>query len=348
MELIDHYLHSVREYLPEAQQDDIVRELSENIRSRQEEKEDELGRPLRQDEIEGMLKQLGHPMLMAGRYLPHKQLIGSAVFPYYWFTLKGTLWLALILYILAVCTTPFVADIVAASREESVPELLRSTHIGVLVWGGIGTMFAVFGIVTAVFALLDLFQDRYHLVDRWDPKKLVPVPRVPAEFLGKPISRPQAISQLVVGVVFTLCWLTIPHFPMIIEPGFVIQHAAGWHTLQLFLLAVVLASSMSGMLGLIRPHWMRWVWPLVHSARAAGLFWLFRFARSGNLVATATVPMRGVDPQFVEHVVNSAIAYGILLALCFTLLNSGLVITRYLAHYIRRRSAAGPIHLATF
>jgi hypothetical protein len=209
-------------------------------------------------------------------------------------------------------------------------------------------MFAVFGIVTAVFAMLDLFQARYHLIDRWDPRKLVPVPKVPAEFLGKPVSRPQAIAQLVVGVVFTLCWLAIPHFPMILEPGFVMQPAPGWRTLQLFLLAIVLVSSMTGIIGLVRPHWMRWVWPLVHTARAGGLFWLFLFARSNRLMATVNLPIQGVDPHFIELVVNSAMAYGILLALCFTVLNSGVAITRYLALYIRRRSAAGPINLATF
>lgn len=37
MELIDRYLHSVRQYLPDAQQDDIIRELAENIRSQKEE-----------------------------------------------------------------------------------------------------------------------------------------------------------------------------------------------------------------------------------------------------------------------------------------------------------------------
>jgi hypothetical protein len=348
MELIDRYLDSVRQYLPEAQQDDIIRELAENIQSQREDRENELGRPLREDELESLLKQLGHPMVMAGRYLPHKHLIGPAVFPYYWFTLKSTLWFGLMLYILAVCTTPFVAEIVAASGGHSVPELLRLPRIGVLVWAGIGGLFAVFGMITVVFALLDLFHTRYHLVDRWDPRTLAPVPKVPAEFLGKPVSRPQAISQLVVGIVFTIFWVALPQFPMILGQAAVIHPAPGWQTFRMVLLALVVVSAMSGALSLVRPHWMRWVWPLVHCARIAGLVWLFLSARSGSLVVGVTIPAQGVDPNFLPRVVNSAIAYGVLLGLCFTTMHFGVAIARYLAQYIRQRSASGVIHLANF
>lgn len=176
MELLDRYLHSVRQYLPEAQQDDIIRELSENIRSQREDKEAEL---------EAILKQLGHPMLMAGRYLPHKHLIGPAVFPYYWFTLKGTLWIVLLVYIVAACTTPFVAGIIPPESGTSVPEILKSPRFGMVVWGGITVMFAVFGILTIVFALLDRLQARCHLLDKWNPRQLMPVPKSAGRVLGE-------------------------------------------------------------------------------------------------------------------------------------------------------------------
>ena len=46
MELLDRYLQTIRSYLPAEQKDDIIHELSENIRSQMEDKEAELGRPL--------------------------------------------------------------------------------------------------------------------------------------------------------------------------------------------------------------------------------------------------------------------------------------------------------------
>jgi hypothetical protein len=350
MELLDRYLHSVRQYLPEAQQDDIIKELSENIRSQRDDKEAELGRPLNDAEWEVMLKQLGHPMLMAGRYLPHKHLIGPAVFPYYWFTLKSTLWIALVLYIIAACTTPFVAGIIPPESGTSVPEILTSPHFAVLFWGGITVMLAVFGILTVGFALLDLFQSRYHLLDKWNPRQLVPIAKVSAGCVGKPFSRPQAISQFTIGVVFLLCWLTIPHFPLILGPGAtIIQAGPAWPGFRLLLLAVVMVGTAHAGLGLVRPQWMRALLLPVHGARAVALVWMFVLARSGNIVAVADTAsaLPGVDSHYVVQVVNSAIAYGVLLGLCFAALNYGVVIARHLARYIRQRSAAA-IHLANF
>jgi hypothetical protein len=46
MELLDSYLRAVKRYLPRAQRNDIVAELSVELRSQMESREDELGRPL--------------------------------------------------------------------------------------------------------------------------------------------------------------------------------------------------------------------------------------------------------------------------------------------------------------
>ncbi len=45
-QILEKYLNSVRSCLPEAQRDDIVQELSENLHAQIEDKENELGRPL--------------------------------------------------------------------------------------------------------------------------------------------------------------------------------------------------------------------------------------------------------------------------------------------------------------
>jgi hypothetical protein len=45
MSMLDRYLQAVRFFLPAKQQDDIVRELSENLISQMEDREEELGRP---------------------------------------------------------------------------------------------------------------------------------------------------------------------------------------------------------------------------------------------------------------------------------------------------------------
>ncbi len=51
MELIDRYLQAVKFWLPKNQKQDIVAELSEDLRSQVEDREAELGRPLNEAEV---------------------------------------------------------------------------------------------------------------------------------------------------------------------------------------------------------------------------------------------------------------------------------------------------------
>jgi hypothetical protein len=68
MDLIEQYIASVRVFLPKGQRDDIVQELAGDIRSQAADKEAELGRALSKDEQATLLRQYGHPLLMAARY----------------------------------------------------------------------------------------------------------------------------------------------------------------------------------------------------------------------------------------------------------------------------------------
>ena len=62
MEMIDRYLQAVKFALPQAQRDDIIKELRDSILSQIEEKEATLGRPLNEDEQAELLKKLGSPI----------------------------------------------------------------------------------------------------------------------------------------------------------------------------------------------------------------------------------------------------------------------------------------------
>src|SRR5690242_11195162 len=90
MKLLDRYLETIGFFLPQAQKDDILKELSENILSKMEDKEEELGRPLTDGEREGILRGYGSPMAVASRYTPESsglsfgtQLISPALFTLY-------------------------------------------------------------------------------------------------------------------------------------------------------------------------------------------------------------------------------------------------------------------------
>src|SRR5258708_28882674 len=83
MDLLERYLQAVRTYLPTSQQEDILKELGENLRAQMEDKETELGRPLSEDELADILKKHGHPLLVATRHRQSRHLIGSTLVPFY-------------------------------------------------------------------------------------------------------------------------------------------------------------------------------------------------------------------------------------------------------------------------
>jgi hypothetical protein len=106
MQIVDRYLDSVKKCLPSAQADDIIKELSENVSSQIEDREAELNRPLSEAEIEAILKQHGHPLVVASRYRQEqrsvsfgRQIIGPALFPFYIRVLKFNLGLTSVVLI---------------------------------------------------------------------------------------------------------------------------------------------------------------------------------------------------------------------------------------------------------
>ena len=98
MKLVDDYLRAIALLLPKDQREDIVAELRDTILTRIEGRESELGRPLTEDETEALLREIGHPLVVAGRYRGGpQQLIGPAIYPYWAFGVKVALTILLAL-----------------------------------------------------------------------------------------------------------------------------------------------------------------------------------------------------------------------------------------------------------
>ena len=92
MDMIDRYLNAVAAQLPQDERADIVAELRDLILSRFEAKEEELGRSLTEDEQEAILREIGHPLVVAARYRKGPDsLVGPALFPYWLFGVKAGL-----------------------------------------------------------------------------------------------------------------------------------------------------------------------------------------------------------------------------------------------------------------
>jgi hypothetical protein len=196
MQLLERYLQAVKFWLPKDQKEDIIAELSEDIRSQIEEKEAELGRKLNEVELEAILKQRGRPILVANRYLPQEQLIGPVLFPIYRLVLKIVMlcylvpwtvtWIALLI---------FNSGYAAKFAGHSWVEILGS--LWAQLWG---TAFLAAGTVTLVFAILERVQRKSHFLEEWNPRKLPPVnnPNL--------ISRFNSIVELAANMIFCMWW----------------------------------------------------------------------------------------------------------------------------------------------
>jgi hypothetical protein len=196
MQLLERYLQAVKFWLPKDQKEDIIAELSEDIRSQIDEKETELGRKLNEVELESILKQRGRPILVANRYLPQEQLIGPVLFPIYRLVLKIVMlcylvpwtvtWIALLI---------FNSGYAAKFAGHSWVEILGS--LWAQLWG---TAFLAAGTVTLVFAILERVQRQSHFLEEWNPRKLPPVnnPNL--------ISRFNSIVELAANMIFCLWW----------------------------------------------------------------------------------------------------------------------------------------------
>ena len=238
--LIERYLQNVRISLPAARRDDIIRELAEDIRAQIADREEELGRALTDDEQEAVLKHFGHPLVLATRYGPQRHVIGPALFPVYWMTLKIALGGAL-----AVNVALAIAFLVTGSPP--------GRAVGHLVSFPFTIAMTVFGWVTLVFALLDLNLPRL-LQHAWVDLKGLTLP--PVDGKGR---RWTLIAEIVGSTAFLIWWLAIPQSPFLVfgPAAAFLALAPIFQQLYAPIAVIWLASLVVLWAVLLRPDWAR-------------------------------------------------------------------------------------------
>ena len=241
MELLDRYLQAVRFWLPKAQQQDIIAELSEDLHSQVEDKEMELARPLNDAEVEGILKRYGSPILVASRYRPQTQLIGPALFPIYWFILKMVLfWILVPIFIVVVGPATILP---AADRGGALLQTLST------LWS---TLFVAAGVITLVFAVLERTQVQFQILEKWDLRSLPPVPKP-----ERPQSRTQSVFELVFGAIGLLWLLAAPYYPFLMfgPAASFLKPGPLWHTFYLPMIFLALVGVVHQGVSLLLPQW---------------------------------------------------------------------------------------------
>jgi hypothetical protein len=311
MELVDRYLKTVASYLPKEQKDDILRELSENIRSEIEGQEAELGRPLNEVEQEAVVRRHGNPLVVAGRFRQDqrsvafgRQWIGPEIFPLYVKVLTFNLGLSS-LVIVALFTGLF-----AAGQPMTFSGLVRVIFLQFLIQGGI---------ITAIFSMVNSQLARHP--ERWDPRK--PVHIAAPQFAGERearnyerVPRVESIAQffaLGASVVWLRNMYAMSH--SIFGPAAsYLSLAPAWRQIYWPLVVVAIIGMLQAVATFYFPGWVRfrcWVQMGMNAAALAMVYFLIQ----ARVWVTLRVPDGTVDVhERTVAIVNQSVFFGLLIA----------------------------------
>src|SRR5258708_502741 len=238
-ELLQRYLQAVRFWLPKSQQEDILAELSEDLRSQVEDKETELGRPLDETELGAILKKCGNPMRVASRYQPGQYLIGPTWFPVYRFVLKLVL-----LWVLIPVFVVIVGPAIVLSNPDRGAGLLQT-------FGNLWTAWIIAGgVITLVFAILERVQVKCDVADKWDPRSLPPLAKEQVQ------SGAKSICEIAFGVLALIWLLLSPQYPVLAfcPAAAFLKFGPIWHKFYIPMILLTLLRMTYQIIGLARPE----------------------------------------------------------------------------------------------
>jgi hypothetical protein len=250
-QLLDRYLTAVKFWLPTKQRDDIAAELAANLQAEIDDYSAELGRPLSDEEIAGVLKQHGSPILVASRYQQEhrtvtfgRQLIGPIVFPCYWTAIKVTLVLLLI--------PGVVPAVVLGSQAHGQP----FAQLGYALTRIARLSLPALLIVTLVFAAIDFALRKFGILEKWgsdwDPRAL-PSPVRQA----KQVRRSGSIAGIIINSLFILWWWNHGSIPYLVvtNAGAQVHFAPILTALYVPILIIAFINLAQHWINLVEPDW---------------------------------------------------------------------------------------------
>jgi hypothetical protein len=270
MDMIDRYLNAVAAQLPQDERADIVAELRDLILSRFEAKEEELGRALTEDEQEAILREIGHPLVVAARYCKGPDsLVGPELFPYWLFGVKAGLMVLGVVYAI----TLFIRLIGGA--DDAGQAIAHAFH------GFFGAGLTLIGAATLAAAIFEHQGIRPDWMSKWRVKDLgafgladpaawgasmTGTETTKSAWMPKPRAKPwpggdYLFSFLAVGM-FVLWWIGVLHFPGLVSlelrgEDAVVSGAPIWSILFGPILLYAFAQMAIDLASLVRPYAVR-------------------------------------------------------------------------------------------
>jgi len=215
MELLSRYLQAVAEHLPARGREDTLAELRANLEAEMEAREEQLDRPLTEAEVAAVLEAHGMPVLVASRYGSQHFLIGPTLFPMYWYTLKRSFPLMVLVY----AVVQLVSVILGPGSGGDV-----GARIGAAVGHFPGVALVFWSIVTLGFAVFEYGQGSFFpklTLPRWSVRDLPPLDLSE----NKNHWFAKGVADLIVSVLMIAWLLAVPNHPyLILGPGAKIVH----------------------------------------------------------------------------------------------------------------------------
>lgn len=302
MDLIERYLTTVSWDLPRDQRADITEELRDVLQSQVEEREAALGRPLEKKEVEQLLTDFGHPLVVAGRYRKVQQLIGPDAFPFWWATVRAAFAVMAAYYVVLI-----IINLLQFRGVEGLDHV--SPDLG-------AASVYLFGAVTLVFVALEQFGGLKY-VARWRPRDLPP-PHI------KRTSLFERCVEIGMGMVFLAWWTGVLHFADLFPGAAQVGLAMGpiwtiWYWPILIYASWGLAIDI---LAAARPGWVftNRVLSLVRHLAAAGI--LFGLYRMGHWIEVTDSGSWSAAREVIQDNLNLGLRIGFGVATLVSLLQA--------------------------
>jgi hypothetical protein len=312
MDLVDGYVKAVAKALPEEQREDIIGELSEDLRSEIEDRQKTLGRPLTEEEQENLLRQRGNPWLLAARYRQDqrsvafgRQIIGPVLYPFYVKVLSFNLGLTFL-----IVGGIFVALAVSGQRI-SYNDIASTCLLQFLIQ---------FGVVTLIFSLVDRHltnhPDRWHIKGKSGKFRLdLQIERDMQVRIGShagEVSRFESLSTIVASVVALVWWTAVQSHPFLIfgPAAAFLNLAPVWRQIYFPIVLLTDLEIVRAVINLVRPDWTQFR-AVARVILQAGALAVACFAiRAANWVTPAS-PVADKAGTYVQvaHIVNLCLLY---------------------------------------
>lgn len=284
MDLIDRYLHAVRRNLPPAKADDIVAELRDDLFSQKEAREESLDRDLSKDEVSALLKENGHPLLVASRFRKHQYLIGPEIFPFYLSVMRVVLMIVVGLMLIVSTTKAILAG-------ADMLTIWASTMAGIfsaVLWNA--------ALVTAIFAVVERTGIAAAPLVNWIPDEL---PKV----VDKQKGPWESAFEVAASVAFLLWWTGVIHLPFTtVDADFRLEPSPIFTELFWPILILSIVRLVYTLIQWLRPNWKTLGGVLNIGTAVAGLVLLAIVYQSGGWV---TVISQGMAAEQVGKLQES-------------------------------------------